>query len=341
MIKELVNKIKRKKQMEDSEFVESLHKFSIVDTCVICKKKMSSECNSHVVPQFILRNIAESGKVAYGTSFSNVTINGMNKETGINNAHTFRLICKSCDNSLFKDYEKNENLLNFDKLNVLLRNRILCEMAIKTRLSHISMKYKQMVAKDMVTGGKLAEKERNGEILFGERVDMDDHFEMISKFINNIHYNQNPFHILFNEVLDYKASIATQTIISYNYDLLGNQIFDPYDVRVDNICNFFYLMIFPFKDKTRIMFYIEKEKMNNVNGLIEQFNKLSFEQKLHFLFISLVIHSEQFYLSPSLANRIKKEDAAIRRLYMRTEKDLSYTKKIKDYNKYTNYLLKE
>lgn len=334
----IIKYLKNKKKKEDSEFFHYLNKYSKVDECILCHKKMSSSCKSHVVPQFILKNISENGKVAYGISLSNIEINGFDKETGIKNAHTFRLICNECDNHFFKDYENKKNLISFDNLSKDLKIKVLCEMAIKTRISHINMKYRTMVMKDMFTGGKLAEKEEKGEIIFGERVDMEDHFKMIDIFRQNIYSNKNPFHILFNELLDYKVLIASQTIVNYNFDLDGNKIFDPYNVSYNNICNYFYIMILPFEDKTRIMFYVENEKMKNVESIINGFNSLSYVDKLKFIFISLVIHDEQFYLNPNLANYINMNDKKLKKLYIKSEKNLKYTNKIKDFRKYNNYL---
>ena len=337
---EIIKKRKKQRLIEESDFVNAINKFSKVDECVICHSKMTSACNSHVVPQFILKNISENGKVAYGMSLSNIEINGINKETGIKNAHTFRLICNECDNKLFKDYETKDNLIGYDSLNEKMKNKILCEMAIKSRLSHISMKYRSIVTKDMVTGGKLAKMEENGEMVFAERVDMEDHFDKINQFVSYLNNDFCPFDIIFNELLDYKTDISTQTIINFNYDLTGKKIFNPSDVSFDNIGHYFYLMILPFEDKTRVIFYIEKERNKCADELIKQFNALSHNDKLRFLFISLIIHDEQFYMSPSLAVKINKNDKKLRKLYIKSEKDLKYTKEISRFYKYNNYLIK-
>lgn len=198
------------------------------------------------------------------------------------------------------------NLENFDLLDLNTRKKILCEMAIKTHLSHISMKYRRMVARDLPTGGKLGTLEQEGKLIFAERIDMEEHeryIQMLRKFIKS---NKNPFVVLYDKVLDYKTKLATQTVINYNYDLTGKKIFDPDLVIYDNECRYFYLMILPQKDKTRILFYIEKEYLPNVQVIADQFQSLSDGDKLHFLFISLLIHDQQFYMAPSFAETILK-----------------------------------
>ena len=318
-----------KTKFQEAEFVRAIDKFTKVDNCVLCGKKITSACNSHVVPQFILKEIAENGHVSYGHALQTITINGLDRTTGVKNAYTFRLICKDCDRKTFQDYENPLNLENFDSLDLNTRKKILCEMAIKTHLSHISMKYRRMVARDLPTGGKLGTLEQEGKLIFAERIDMEEHeryIQMLRKFIKS---NKNPFVVLYDKVLDYKTKLATQTVINYNYDLTGKKIFDPDLVIYDNECRYFYLMILPQKDKTRILFYIEKEYLPNVQVIADQFQSLSDGDKLHFLFISLLIHDQQFYMAPSFAETIFKKDKKIVKLYVSTEVSARYQSKLK------------
>ena len=337
MFRKLFKKIK----VEESKFVGAINKYSKIDKCVLCGSKMTSACNSHVVPQFILKEIAEGGHVSYGHALHSFEVGGVKKTTGIDDAYTFKLICRKCDGKYFKHYENPDNLLSFDTLSENDKKIMLCEMALKTHLSHLSMKYRKLVMIDMVNQGKVAEMERNGELVLAERLDINEHFEYIHKLKKVMKSNKNPFVVLYNKVLDYKTKIATQTIINFNYDLNGNQIFDPYLIETNNQCRYFYLMILPYKGKTRVLFFIEKSNATNVRPIIDGFNNLTEEEKLHFLFISLIIHDQQFYMSPSFANNIFKKDKALVKLYTNTDKAISYQAKIKDFRAYKNYLLKE
>ena len=80
-----------REKREASEFFGALNKYSRVDHCVLCDRKMTSPCNSHVVPQFILKNISEDGKVSYGHALFKKKVLGLDKPTGINNAYTLGL----------------------------------------------------------------------------------------------------------------------------------------------------------------------------------------------------------------------------------------------------------
>lgn len=326
---------------ESNDFIKAVNKYSKVDHCLLCGKKMEFACNSHVVPQFILREIAENGKVSYGYSLSPITVAGIEKTTGINNAHTFRLICRSCDQKTFSHYENPENILNFDKLDLNLQKKIFCEMAIKTHLSHISMKYRKLVSMDIAKHGELAKMEQDGKIVIAERLDINEHLNYIDKLKRTCKSNKNPFYVIFNKVLNYKTKLSTQTIINFNYDLTGKNIFDPYNLSTANECRYFYLMIILCKDETRVLFYIEKANTIYIKDLIAQFNELSDEDMLHLLFVSLIINDQQFYMSPSFANLIFKKDKAIVKLYSKSEKDYRYESEIGNFKKYRNYLVKE
>ena len=102
------------------------------------------------------------------------------------------------------------------------------------------------------------------------------------------------------------------------------------------------MVIFPYKGKTRILFYIEKKNKNLVQQVIDQFNTLTDEEKLHFIFMSLIIYDEQFYISPKLHDEIVK-DKKLTRLYRNIEKisenNWQNCKEIMNFRKYNNYLL--
>ena len=325
-----------------SEFLKDVHVSAKQDHCVLCGKRIDSACNSHVVPRFILKEIAEDGMVSYGHIFHKLKVPGVEKTTGINNAYTFRLICEECDKKAFRDYESPGNILNFDSLSPLIQKKMLCQMSLKSHLSHCQTKYNRLISKDIATGGKAHELEEQG-ILTPERIDLIEHFEYIDAIRKSEKTNKNPFRILYNKLLNYKTDFATQTVICFIYDLKGRKIFDPNDLSPNNKCSYFYLMILPVKEHTRVLFYTEEKWMWRVETLVKQFETLSEEDKLHFLFISLIIHDQEFYVRPSRAKEIIKSDKKLIRLYSCTEQlffwPFDNRKKIVKFKKYNNYLL--
>ena len=337
----MFNKFKLEFKKDWSDFCHQVEQNSQPEHCLLCGKKMTSPCNSHVVPQFILKRIAEKGMVCYGQSlFRNARNNDFARTTtGISNAFTFRLICKDCDQARFRHYESPDAILNFHNFNREEQKQILAEMAIKTHLSHIYTKVKTYIQNAMqypalmegfhACGGQTA-----------YELDIQEHMTYIQTLIGFQKSTSFPFIVLYDRLLDYETNIATQTIIAYTHDLKGDQLFDPRDFSQAELTHYFYLMILPYQEKTRVLFYVEKKFQSHVRSVIDDFNALSEEEKLHFLFVSLIIYDEQFYISPSLQEKMAK-DRKIVKLYTKTDNSGSSGKnEIANFRKYHNYLVK-
>lgn len=310
------------------------------DRCLLCGKTGVSICNSHTVPKFILKRIADNGMVCNGQSLFRSIDDCIPTKKGVGNAFTFHCICRDCDKKQFSNYESPDAILDFETLSNDKKDAVLIEMALKTHLSHIYSKVKSLKFREAVYPKELQTVHKLG-LPTAFEIDIQEHFQYIRSLEKSRKSTSFTFEILYNELLDYEVDIATQTIIAYQYDLYGNQIFDPQDFSSTNLTRYFYLMILPYNGKTRIMFYIEKKYRNFVKSIIEQFNELTQEEKLHFLFISLIIYDEQFYINPILQQKMRKDKRLVK-LYTTT--DLSYIsgdacKQIKNFRKYKNYLV--
>jgi len=71
-------------------------------SCYICGAPCTSFCRSHSVPKFCLKRIAIDGKVFFSGIQADLPFFGT--DSGVNEAGTFQLICRDCDNTLFQDY---------------------------------------------------------------------------------------------------------------------------------------------------------------------------------------------------------------------------------------------
>jgi len=325
-----------------SEFCHQVEQNVQPDHCLLCGKKITSPCNSHVVPQFVLKRIAEKGMVCYGQSLFNTAHKNdfIKTTTGISNAFTFRLICNDCDKLRFRHYEKPESILNYDNLNQEEQKCILSEMSIKTHLSHIYMKAKNHTRNAMMYPEQIEQIHACGMRTANE-LDIQEHMTYIQTLSRFSKSTSFPFVVLYDSLLDYETDIAAQTIIAYTHNLKGEQLFDPLDLSQVELMQYFYLMILPYQGKTRILFYIEKRFQSRVQSVIDCFNSLSEEEKLHFLFVSLIIYDEQFYISPSLEEKMRK-DRKIIKLYTKTDNFGTFGKnEIANFRNYHNYLIKE
>lgn len=75
--------------------------------CYYCGNDCDSFCNSHTLPAFCLRNIAQNGKVFYSNTILDLPL--LKDDNGVNEAGTFHLICRDCDSKVFQDYENPDN----------------------------------------------------------------------------------------------------------------------------------------------------------------------------------------------------------------------------------------
>ena len=324
-----------------SKLNKEVERLSKPQYCLLCGKKSTSFCNSHIVPQFVLKNITDNGKISYGQSLHKKSEDIIQTTKGLNNAFTFKLICNKCDKEKFATYETPECLLNFNELDYTMKNNILTEISIKSHLAYISTKVKldnlySIVYNEQMNYLKAIRQQTANQI------DIKEHFDYLYSLSKNYKKTRFPFEIVYETTLDYKVNIATQSLISYIYDLNGIKRYNPSDLSSEIITRYFYLCIFPFESKTKILFFVEKTNIYMVKDIINQFNQLNEAEKLHFLFVSLIIHSEYFFINPKLKDKLLR-DKKITKLYRQTDSIKSFNsyKEIQNFRNYTNYLLKE
>lgn len=101
--------------------------------CLWCGKKITRFCESHSLPQCVLRNIDMEGKVDYFNSMLNIPL--INSDKGIKEAGIFKLLCRECDGKIFRDYEDLEALC--DRPSEIM----LEEIALKNVLMMLNKRY--------------------------------------------------------------------------------------------------------------------------------------------------------------------------------------------------------
>ena len=322
--------MKSSRQKDFNDLKNIVYKLNKVDECMLCGNKMSSACKSHTIPQFVLKNIAEDGKLVYGQEFANVK-NLFDCKKGVSNAHVFRLICAKCDDAYFKCYENKDFILNYNQFDLSKRNRCLSSIAVKSQLSAINVN---------MFVGTLRKLPYPNRVTFSfEDVDIAErrcNIDMLKKKRNSL---SEEFVILYNSLLDYKLGFATQAPIALYRDFNDNIMFDNHSLEVNNI-DYLYLIVFPDEEKTRVMLYVSKEYINlKTKAFVDDFLSYSEEEKLHIIFVMMIMYTEQFFMSPSVYDKISK-DKVIRKLYIKTDTDGNYPsvfKELKNYKKYNNY----
>ena len=208
--------------------------------CILCGQKKSF-CNSHSVPQMVLKTISNNGMLIQPNALFGIT--GLKKEQGLNKTGTFHCICKNCDSKLFQEYE-NEN--NWEEKP---SNRMMGEIALKNALHmHYNRKISLEILKkaieeyDLLQYGFEAEYK---EFLELKQLGICDVEEQINFY--NILINKKPiddFQILFWKKLPYITPLATQSMLAIKKDrhnrIINNFESKSPDVRIEfiHICIF-------------------------------------------------------------------------------------------------------
>lgn len=260
--------------------------------CYICKQKFTSFCNSHAIPKFCLKSIANNGKVM--NSFTLFDTNLHTKENGVNDAGTFHLLCERCDNKFFKTYESPENYVEGN-----ITNRMLAQIAVKNYLRLLSKRLLEYeIYKDI-------------EIPFYDMLDIRtmnkiDLEEFRDKMKRNIEYSRsehNNYYIIFSKKLNYVVPIAFQSALTLYVDFNGELINDIYNKDVKYKIQNLHICIFPMKEFSYVLMFIE-DGDNRYRKFYKQFKKLSEIQQLNVITYLMLLYSEDYYFNENLLNQI-------------------------------------
>lgn len=288
--------IEQKKEI--ARIYKKVRELSKPSSCLICGKTQTSFCNSHLVPQMVLKSIAINGKLLQASIL--MDIEDIDIEKGINNSGTFHFICNECDSTLFQTYENPLNLLN--KPN----DKMLAEIALKNMVMMLSKRNEEVCLFDYM------QKHYN---LFENKEELDkDHTLDIRDYTNDLNMFQdilqnnkeNCFNIMYWKILPYVTPIAVQTPITIFEDLdntIINETFNP-DSQIRMQC--VHLCVFPLESQTVILlFYHKRDK--NYRSLWRQFNCLSEEKKLKYINFLVFKYTENYFFSPLIRELLETD----------------------------------
>ena len=289
----------KKKLGEYSKKARALVKDS---KCLYCNKEVTSFCNSHSIPEFCLRNIAEDGKVLTLNTLIDVPF--IKKETGLGETGTFQIICRDCDSKIFSEYE---NPQNYDTPPT---QKMLAQIALKNNLKYIS-KRKQEIGMHKVMEAEM--QLPSGMFDYDDYIkilDMNEYIDGYKKAQKSIKKDKKSYYMFFFKKLDYVVPIAFQSTIAVIFDFEGNIINDiynsspKYEIRNLNIC------VFPLENKSIVMLFIE-DGDKRYRKFYKQFGKLDLDNQLSTINFLLFAYSEEIYFSKTIKEEILSHPAMI------------------------------
>ncbi|MEC0249345.1 hypothetical protein P4H65_26550 [Paenibacillus chitinolyticus] len=288
-----------KKKVELSKRVGSLLKASRADSknaeCFICGKECSSFCNSHSVPQFCLQNISVSGKLYHSGNLVDIPM--LDKDKGIGEADTFRIICRDCDSSVFSDYENPEAYCQVPS------DKMLAQIAMKNYLKSISKRqleiqlYRNM-AKEFGEHEMMIHMEGIGSTDLREYIDEFKYAKKAcqSKWDNN-------YYLSYFESIPYVVPIAFQNDIALVSDIEGSTINNIYNHLSDYVIKSVHICVFPLANHSVVMMFCRYGE-NRYSKFFKQFKKLSSEEKLKVINYIIFSYSEDYYFYKGIDQEI-------------------------------------
>lgn len=291
------------KQM--SKIKKEANKYTKGTNCALCGKECTSFCNSHTIPRFVIKNIAQNGKVY----IPSMTVNNIDLTTriklfksnpGIEETLTFDSICRECDNEVFSCVENEEVLeKEFDSkvLNLYALKILLHSQYTKTRDANLIN----------VAG----EKHNISDVV--NLISMPWVFDMIeatreiedykSAMKNNTYIKHK---VIIDKIIDKKTNFCCTTELTLPFSYNGKRIndlcgVDSYATRFGGI----YTLVLPMKNnKTRVVMYYRR-KYSNYDTLREEFWKMNLVEQLQAISNLLLIYTEEFVYNDNVLENIK------------------------------------
>ena len=287
------------------------------DYCFNCKKNRNGHknnkekfkiCDSHTLPQSILKNITMDKHMYY---YSKSILETYEKKSGISNAGIFKLICTECDSSIFKQYENeiqnygiklsNEALKQIEMKNVL-------KMIYENKLEYIGYK------KHLEYLGSCMNVNLINDIK-DAYVKKEEYRKQIDKFEKRYDYlkkGEVEYRVLYEEELPYIIPVAFQTTLGLIVDFDGNYINKPFPLEDYKNSEFFYFCGFPFKDKesknikksgSKIIIF---EDINNkrYEAFFDRLKKFEKNEQLAILNYILFVYSEEYFISKGISKEV-------------------------------------
>ena len=295
------NKIEYKKRI--GKLIKKSRQDSKTSECYYCGRPCGRFCNSHSVPAFCLKNIAVNGDVFYSNTLVSIPL--LDYDKGVNESGTFRLICRECDSKIFCDYENPDNYANKPT------SKMLAQIAMKNYLKFIS---KRLYEVSLFNNMNIELNMPIGLYEQKQSVNTMDLQEYIvgfkrAKKINEKGWN-GEYYLFYYVKLDYVVPVAFQSNITLVSDFEGSIINDIYNVSPDYHTKDVHICIFPLKDCSVIMMFIDS-KDKRYRKFYKQLGKLSHVDKLAAINYIIFCYSEDVFMYKDIDTEVINDEKLI------------------------------
>lgn len=293
--------------------------------CILCKEKQTSFCESHTIPQFVLKNISGNGFV-YQLFPSNNLLpeTGLKNKIGIGETNVFYDICTSCDSKYFQDYESKEKLQLFGSASEEEKQRIMTLISLKNALRDIyqdlgNIEFTRSFEKTInsLITGTIVNMKPNEPV---DDQDYKDHTKLALLFMESLKNKKHLFKICYFKKIHHNIDVATQVTVVPHFDFKRQLINDVYDLSA--VLKYLFVCLFPLGDYSMVLVYCFKEDWESTfKEYFQNFNKLKDKMKNRFLLGLCLAHSDQVYFSERGFHKIKDNEYAKKLARMNSNSD--------------------
>ena len=270
------------------------------DTCMYCGKQVTSFCNSHSVPRFVLDNIDITGEVLSHNAILHLPPSALKEAPGLKKAGTFQIICEDCDHVIFKDYEKPESYSSDSSI----PPTVLAQIALKNYLFAVA-KRRFEVELCKITQEKVGFDICQEEIDVFE-IDLNHYTNKYRKAKNAVVKKSNSYYLFYYKLLDYVVPIAFQGMVALSMGLNGQLINDIYNHNPKYCVSDLHICVFPLENQTAIMLFIE-DGDKRYRKFYKDFNTLPLEEQLGIINYILFLYTEDYFLSKSINDELQND----------------------------------
>lgn len=275
------------------------------ETCLFCGQNLPF-CNSHTVPQFCLKNIADNGKVNLFNALIGTEL--LSSDSGVKNSGTFHIICRQCDGTIFQDYENPQAYSDTPT------SKILNQIALKNVLRDI---YKHETELEMIKSAKriLHEKEPFlaivADVYFNSQIkarsqDIKDCYDIFDAIKANLNIASPSVHLVSFDKLNYVVPIAFQGMIALITGVSGELINNQYNYNSDYSVEYFHLAIFPLENSSVIITFSD-DKNSRILTFEKELKNMSAAKRLEIINRIVFWYAEDYFFSPRLPKEAASE----------------------------------
>ena len=284
-----------------SLYKKSRAKSNKTKRCAICKKTGVKYCNSHTIPQFILKNICKDGKLLNTQSLNSTKFK--KEEDGINDAQVFHSICTSCDNLKFKEYESLKSYKTEPS------QLILKQIALK---NHLYSSYKHNKEKALYSNivrdifGSSIHLPENHPLKYMLKVTEHNYCynnKRANLIIKHLSDNTELYKLCYIKKLNYVIPIALQdnSIISYGFN--NEKLANTFDFPSLDYADDVHFCIYPMENESIIMLFCAKD-LSIYDKFFKTLRNLDEKEQLSIINFLIFAYFEEVFLCKELDKSI-------------------------------------